>query len=147
MLPDHPRCHAVLPATIVTPRGQFPAVRGRTRLAGRVRLRQPVSVFDVEGIRERFPALARMGTDGRAVVLVDAPGGSQVPDTVIDAVAGHYRRGLSNTHGSFPTSEETDAVITDARRAAADLVGVEPDEIVFGANATTLLFHLSRSFG
>jgi cysteine desulfurase family protein (TIGR01976 family) len=104
-------------------------------------------VFDIEDIRERFPALARLGPDGRAVVLVDAPGGSQVPDSVIDAVAGHYRRGLSNTHGSFPTSEETDAVITDARRAAADLVGVEPDEIVFGANATTLLFHLSRSFG
>lgn len=104
-------------------------------------------MFDIEDIRERFPALARLGPDGRAVVLVDAPGGSQVPDSVIDAVAGHYRRGLSNTHGSFPTSEETDAVITDARRAAADLVGVEPDEIVFGANATTLLFHLSRSFG
>jgi selenocysteine lyase/cysteine desulfurase len=103
-------------------------------------------MLDVDRIRARFPALDRTGEDGRPFVWVDAPGGSQVPDTVIEAVAGRYRRGLSNTHGGFPTSEETDAVIAEARRTAADLTGADPGEIVFGPNATTLLLHLSRSF-
>jgi cysteine desulfurase family protein (TIGR01976 family) len=103
-------------------------------------------MLDAEAVRSRFPALARTAQDGRPFVWVDAPGGSQVPDRVIEAVASRYRRGLSNTHGAFPTSEETDAMIADARRAAADLTGAEPGEIVFGPNATTLLLHLSRSF-
>jgi cysteine desulfurase family protein (TIGR01976 family) len=104
-------------------------------------------MLDLEAIRARFPALARTDPEGRPFVFADAPGGSQVPDRVIEAVAGHYRRGMSNTHGAFPTSEETDATIAEARRAAADLMGADPGEIVFGPNATTLLLHLSRSFG
>ena len=96
--------------------------------------------------RDRVPARRRPADEGRPYVLADAPGGSQVPDVVIEAVAGRYRRGLSNTHGAFLTSEETDATIGEARRAAADLTGADPGEIVFGPNATTLLFHLSRSF-
>jgi cysteine desulfurase family protein (TIGR01976 family) len=103
-------------------------------------------MLDVQTIRARFPALSRTDDDGRPPVLVDAPGGSQVPDTVIEAVTGHYRRGMSNTHGAFATSQETDAVVADARRASADLTGADPGEIVFGPNATTLLLHLSRSF-
>ncbi len=109
-------------------------------------MREPVTVLDLRSIRARFPALARIGEDGSPPVLADAPGGSQVPDVVIEAVSGHYRRGMSNTHGVFATSEETDDVIAEARRAAADLTGADPGEIVFGPNATTLLFHLSRSF-
>jgi cysteine desulfurase family protein (TIGR01976 family) len=105
-----------------------------------------VTVLDVRSIRAMFPALARIGDDGRPPVLADAPGGSQVPDAVIEAVTGHYRRGMSNTHGAFATSQETDDVVADARRAAADFTGADPGEIVFGPNATTLLFHLSRSF-
>jgi cysteine desulfurase family protein (TIGR01976 family) len=103
-------------------------------------------VLDVRSVRARFPALARVGEDGRPVVFADAPGGSQVPDGVIEAVAGHYRRGMSNTHGAFATSLETDGVVAEARRAAADLAGADADEIVFGPNATTLLLHVSRSF-
>lgn len=103
-------------------------------------------MLDVRSVRARFPALARLGDDGRPLVLADAPGGSQVPDTVIEAVAGRYRRGLSNTHGAFITSEETDGLVAEARRAAADLTGARADEIAFGPNATTLLFHVSRSF-
>jgi cysteine desulfurase family protein (TIGR01976 family) len=103
-------------------------------------------VFDVEAVRARFPALTRVGNDGRPLILVDAPGGSQVPQDVIEAVSRHYRRGMSNTHGAFATSEETDAVIGEARRAAADFTGADPDEIVFGPNATSLLLHVSRSF-
>jgi cysteine desulfurase family protein (TIGR01976 family) len=105
-----------------------------------------VTAPDLSGLRDRFPALARTGPDGRPFVIADAPGGSQVPDAVIDAITGHLRRGLSNTHGAFPTSRETDEVIAEAHRAGADLLGVDPDEIVFGANSTTLLLHLSRSF-
>ena len=103
--------------------------------------------LDPAALRLRFPALARTGEDGRPVVYADAPGGSQVPETVIDAIAGHLRRGISNTHGAFAASEETDALIADARRAAADITGADPGEIVFGPNSTTLLLHLSRSFG
>lgn len=103
-------------------------------------------MFDVDAVRARFPALARTDDDGRPFVFADAPGGSQVPDVVIDAVAERYRRGLSNTHGAFLTSEETDATIAEARLGAADLTGADAGEIVFGANATTLLLHLSRSF-
>ena len=103
--------------------------------------------LDPAALRLRFPALARVGEDGRPVVYADAPGGSQVPQTVIDAIADHLRRGVSNTHGAFAASEETDALIAEARRAAADITGADPGEIVFGPNSTTLLLHLSRSFG
>ncbi len=106
-----------------------------------------MTALDPSVLRLRFPALARTGEDGRPVVYADAPGGSQVPETVIDAIAGHLRSGISNTHGAFAASEETDALIAEARSAAADMTGADPGEIVFGPNATTLLMHLSRSFG
>ncbi|MDP9298636.1 MAG: cysteine desulfurase-like protein [Actinomycetota bacterium] len=101
---------------------------------------------DLSALRERFPALARRGPDGRRFVWADCPGGSQVPDTVIEAVAGRLRQGLSNTHGAFVTSRETDDIIADARRAAADVTGADPGEIVFGPNSTSLLLSLSRAF-
>ena len=101
--------------------------------------------LDVAAIRSRFPALGRLGPDGRPFVWADAPGGSQLPDTVIDAVTGRMRAGASNTHGAFATSMDIDQLIADAREAGADFLGCHPDEVVFGANATTLLFHLSRA--
>jgi cysteine desulfurase family protein (TIGR01976 family) len=103
-------------------------------------------MLDVDAVRSRFPALARTDEDGRPFVFADAPGGSQVPEVVIEAVTARYRGGLSNTHGAFLTSEETDATIAQARIAAADLTGADVGEVVFGPNATTLLLHLSRSF-
>jgi cysteine desulfurase family protein (TIGR01976 family) len=102
-------------------------------------------MLDVDAIRQRFPALSRVH-DGRPIVFADAPGASQLPDSVIEAMRGHLRRGVSNDHGAFALSRETDALIADARGAAADLVGAAPAEIVFGANTTTMLFALSRSF-
>jgi cysteine desulfurase family protein (TIGR01976 family) len=105
------------------------------------------TTFDVEVVRARFAALARAGADGRPYVWADAPGGSQAPDTVIDAVAGRMRAGASNTHGAFATSREIDALIDDAHRTGAGFLGCDPDEVVFGQNATSLLLHLSRSFG
>jgi cysteine desulfurase family protein (TIGR01976 family) len=105
-----------------------------------------VSPLDLPSIRARFPALART-LDGRPCVFVDAPGGSQVPEAVIDAMAAYLRTSNANTHGAFATSAETDRMIVEAHRAAADLLGCDPDEAVFGPNATTLLFAVSRSVG
>jgi cysteine desulfurase family protein (TIGR01976 family) len=99
---------------------------------------------DLSDVRDRFPALART-LDGRPCVFADAPGGSQVPETVIEAMAAYLRSSNANTHGAFATSAETDDVIDEAHHAAADLVGGDPDEVVFGPNATTLLFAISRS--
>jgi cysteine desulfurase family protein (TIGR01976 family) len=104
-------------------------------------------MLDVEAVRARFPSLARLGPDGRPYVWADAPGGSQTPSSVIDAVARRFREGSSNTHGAFATSAEIEAVVADAHAAGADLLGADPDEVVFGQNATSLLLHLSRSFG
>jgi cysteine desulfurase family protein (TIGR01976 family) len=104
-----------------------------------------VSTPDLSPLRARFPALART-QDGRMVIFTDAPGGSQVPDTVIEAVASYYRGGVSNSSGAFATSREADATVEAARRAGADLVGADPGQVMFGPNSTTLLLHLSRAF-
>jgi cysteine desulfurase family protein (TIGR01976 family) len=101
----------------------------------------------VQEIRSRFPGLARTGEDGRPIVFADAPGGSQVPESVIEAMAHYLRTSNTNSHGAFVTSHETDALIEEARRAGADMTGADSDEIVFGPNSTSLLFSLSRAFG
>ena len=111
------------------------------------RVEPAVAAIDVDAVRARFPALTRTGPDGRPFVWADAPGGSQAPDTVIDAVAGRMRAGASNTHGAFATSRDIDALIDAAHAAGADLLGCDADEVVFGQNATSILLHLSRSFG
>jgi cysteine desulfurase family protein (TIGR01976 family) len=103
--------------------------------------------FDVSSVRARFPALARTDPSGRPVVFADAPGGTQVPETVIEAMAAYLRRSNANTGGAFATSMETDAVIEEARRAGADLLGANTGEVVFGPNMTTLAFAASRSVG
>lgn len=96
-------------------------------------------------VRSRFPGLARE-VDGRRAVFADAPGGTQVPDVVIEAMAGYLSRSNANEGGAFATSEETDAVIAGAREATAAFLGTDdPDEVVFGPNMTTLNFALSRS--
>jgi cysteine desulfurase family protein (TIGR01976 family) len=99
---------------------------------------------DLPDVRERFPGLHRE-VNGRPVVFADAPGGSQVPGTVVEAMVSYLRRTNANAHGAFATSQETDDVIEGAHRAAADLLNADPDEVVFGPNATTLLFAISRS--
>ncbi|HVL54420.1 MAG TPA: cysteine desulfurase-like protein [Vitreimonas sp.] len=101
--------------------------------------------FDVDAVRARFPALA-LAQDGRPLVFFDGPGGTQVPDTVIDAVGRYYRESNANAGGDFLTSRRSDAIVAEAHAAMADLLGAEqPDEIKFGANMTTLTLHFSRS--
>jgi cysteine desulfurase family protein (TIGR01976 family) len=105
-----------------------------------------MTTFDVDAIRTRFPALS-LTHDGRPFVYFDGPGGTQVPQSVIDAVVGYYRQSNANHGGTFLTSERSDAIVEDAHAAIADLLGVDADEITLGPNMTTLTFHLSRSIG
>jgi cysteine desulfurase family protein (TIGR01976 family) len=106
-----------------------------------------VPEFDVQAVRRRFPSLDELHGD-HPLVLFDGPGGTQVPDTVIEAVAGYYRASNANSGGAFATSERSDAIAAEAHAAMADLLGAaDPDEIIFGANMTTLTFHISRSIG
>jgi len=105
-----------------------------------------MSVIDVAWVRARFPALAQQVND-QAVVFFDGPGGTQVPQSVIDAVSQYLVTSNANTHGPFATSARTDETIASARSAMADLLGCEDQEIVFGPNMTTLTFAISRSIG
>ncbi len=104
------------------------------------------AVASIEEVRSRFPALAREHR-GRPVAYFDGPGGTQVPRSVIDSVADYLAHHNANTHWAFPTSEETDAALTLARSALADFLGASPGEVAFGANMTTLTFHLARALG
>ena len=101
-------------------------------------------VLRVERIRAQFPALERRQA-GVPVAYFDGPGGTQVPRAVADAVADYLLHHNANTKWAYATSVETDAVVDAARHAAADLLGGDPLGIAFGANMTTLTFHLSRA--
>ena len=104
-------------------------------------------VFDVDALRAEFPALAR-ATDGRPVAFLDGPGGTQVPQRVIDAVSRYLRDTNANSGGAFTTSEASDAMAAEAHAAVADFLGAaSPDEIKFGYNMSTLTFHIGRSIG
>jgi cysteine desulfurase family protein (TIGR01976 family) len=96
-------------------------------------------VLDVDAIRSQFPALA-----ARAAFF-DGPGGSQVPQPVIDAMTGYLRDSNANLGGAFRTSRESDEVMERGRAAAADFTGGEPEGIAFGANMTTLNFQLAHA--
>jgi cysteine desulfurase family protein (TIGR01976 family) len=101
-------------------------------------------MLDALNLRRQFPALQE-SYNGRPAIFFDNPGGTQVPQRVIDAMVDYLTRRNANTHGAFETSARTDAIIDGARQAAADLLGARTDEIVFGNNMTSLTFHLSRS--
>ena len=107
---------------------------------------QPPAIMSIKEIRRCFPALARTH-NGYPVAYFDGPGGTQVPRTVVEAVNDYLYHHNANTHWAYPTSEETDAIIDAARSVLADFVNADPTEIVFGANMTTLTFHLARALG
>jgi len=103
--------------------------------------------FDVDALRNEFPALGRE-QDGRPVVFLDGPGGTQVPQRVIDAVAGYLRDTNANAGGAFATSRDSDAMTEEAHAAVADFLGAgSPDEVKFGYNMSTLTLHIGRSIG
>jgi cysteine desulfurase family protein (TIGR01976 family) len=109
-----------------------------------INLGEQPGVASVEKIRAQFPALERRH-NAFSVAYFDGPGGTQTPRSVVDAVANYLYRHNANTHWNYPTSAETDQILIDAREALADFLGGAPNEIVFGANATTLAFHVSRA--
>jgi len=102
--------------------------------------------FPVDRVREQFPALD-LTVGGRGVAYFDGPGGTQVPDGVLAAVARYYTERNANRHGAFITSEKTEETIRTGREKMAALLGADPDEIAFGANMTTLNFSLARALG
>jgi len=102
--------------------------------------------YPIAPIREQFPALLRSHR-GVPVAYFDGPGGSQVVESSIEAMAAYMRRGGGNLHGLFASSVETETHIREARSAMADLLNAEEGEVAFGANATTLLFHAARAVG
>src|SRR6476661_10660573 len=97
-------------------------------------------------IRALFPALERRH-GGHPVAYFDGPGGTQVPRAVAEAVRDYLLHHNANTHWHYPTSEETDRILGEARASLGDFLGATPAEIVFGANMTTLTFHLGRALG
>jgi cysteine desulfurase family protein (TIGR01976 family) len=97
--------------------------------------------FDVSAVRRRFSALSR------ELALFDAPGGTQVPDEVVDAIAAYLRESNANLGGQFETSRRSDLLVGEARRTAARFLGCGAEEVVFGANMTTLNFALTRTVG
>jgi len=102
--------------------------------------------LDLTRVRSQFPSLSQT-VAGQPAVFLDGPGGTQVPQRVIDAISDYLKNSNANTCGAYATSRRTDAVIAGARAAMADFFACDPDEVVFGPNMTTLTFALSRSLG
>jgi cysteine desulfurase family protein (TIGR01976 family) len=102
--------------------------------------------LDLATIRAQFPALAQT-VNGHPAVFFDGPGGTQVPQRVIDAISGYLGRDNANSGGAYATSRRTDAVIAEARVAMADFLHCQPEEVMFGLNMTQLTFAMSRAIG
>ncbi len=109
-------------------------------------LKKALSVASTDEIRADFPALDR-NHRGHRVAYFDGPGGTQVPRVVAEAMVEYLYHHNANTHWAFPSSAETDVAVFEARRALADFLNATPAEIAFGANMTTLTFHLARALG
>jgi cysteine desulfurase family protein (TIGR01976 family) len=105
-----------------------------------------ITALDIARVRSQFPSLSQT-VDGQPAVFLDGPGGTQVPQRVIDGISSYLKNSNANTHGAYATSRRTDAVVADARAAMADFFGCDSDELVFGPNMTTLTFAISRSIG
>jgi len=104
-------------------------------------------MFATETFRQHFPSLSRLH-QGKPLIFMDGPGGTQVPTHVIKAISGYYETSNSNSHGVFITTQETDLVIEDMRKKVAALLGAEhPNTISIGQNMTTLNFALAKGIG
>ena len=104
------------------------------------------TALDLTWVRSQFPSLSQT-VNGQPAVFLDGPGGTQVPQRVIDAITDYLTNSNANTCGAYATSRRTDAIIAEARAAMADFLGCDHDEIVFGPNMTTLTYAISRSIG
>jgi cysteine desulfurase family protein (TIGR01976 family) len=104
------------------------------------------TALDLTWARSQFPALAQT-VNGHPAVFLDGPGGTQVPRHVIDAITNYLVHNNANSGGAYQTSRNTDRMIADARSAMADFLNCDADEIIFGANMTTLTYAMSRAIG
>src|SRR5580704_12725767 len=105
-----------------------------------------IPALDLTRIRAQFPSLAQT-VNGHPAAFLDGPGGTQVPQRVIDAISNYLSRDNANSGGAYATSRRTDAVIVEARAAMADFLHCAADEVVFGQNMTALTYMMSRSIG
>ncbi|MBA3824815.1 MAG: cysteine desulfurase-like protein [Ktedonobacterales bacterium] len=106
----------------------------------------PTVAPDLAEVRAYFPSFEQQ-VNNHPIVFFDNPGGTQVPQQVIEATTEYYLYANANTHGAFATSQRTDTIIEEARLAVADLLNCDAHEVIFGANMTTLTFSLSRALG
>jgi cysteine desulfurase family protein (TIGR01976 family) len=104
------------------------------------------TALDLTHIRSQFPSLAQT-VNGHPAAFLDGPGGTQVPQRVIDAISDYLRHDNSNTGGAYATGRRTDAMIASARAAMADFLHCGADEVVFGQNMTSLTHAMSRAIG
>jgi cysteine desulfurase family protein (TIGR01976 family) len=104
------------------------------------------TTISVEEIRAQFPALNRVYNDF-PIAYFDGPGGTQVPRAVVEAMTDYLFNHNANTHWSYPTSRETDEILSFSRQALADFLNASEQEIAFGQNMTSLTFHLARALG
>src|ERR1700727_1254743 len=102
--------------------------------------------LDLAWVRSQFPSLSQT-VNGHPAAFFDGPGGTQVPQRVVDAISDYLRRGNAHTGGAYATSRNTDAMIAGARAAMADLLHCAADEVAFGQNMTTITYSISRSIG
>src|SRR5580658_8840893 len=107
---------------------------------------EKASALDLTRIRAQFPSLSQT-MNGHPAAFLDGPGGTQVPQRVIDAISDYLKLDNANTAGAYATSRRTDSIIAGARSAMADFLNCDPDEVVFGPNMTALTFAISRSIG
>ena len=99
------------------------------------------TALDVDAIRARFPAL------GSGVAFFDGPGGTQCPQSVLDAISNYLRESNANLGAAFAASRRSDQLVERAHATAAGFLGCRPEETIFGQNMTTLNFALTRTLG
>jgi cysteine desulfurase family protein (TIGR01976 family) len=104
------------------------------------------TALDLIWVRSQFPSLAQT-VNGRPAVFLDGPGGTQVPQRVMDAISEYLARNNANTGGAYQTSRNTDRMIAEARAAMGDFLNCDADEVVLGPNMTTLTYAMSRALG
>src|SRR5712664_1507896 len=107
---------------------------------------QNETTLDLTWVRSQFPSLAQT-VNGKPAAFLDGPGGTQVPQRVIDAISDYLAINNANTGGAYQTSRNTDRMIAEARAAMADFLNCDADEIVIGPNMTTLTYAMSRAIG
>lgn len=102
-------------------------------------------MLDSKKIREAFPSLSLRDKNNNQIIYLDGPGGTQVPNSVIDGISEYYKKHNANTHGEFGTSIETDRIMSTLRDKVSILLNAEDKNCIsIGQNMTTLNFQLAR---